>query len=827
MCTEDLAILAVSNEVANNDDDDVPLGGSGGLGGGGGGGVDVQQPEGVIETDVMEEPHVQDDSSVEVGRAAATSRPGAGGEVEEVDEEVAQRAEAAATHARHAEAAATHASMDEVNEMGEGGGEDEEDEEEDVEDDEEDDEEDGEEEVFEVDDDDDDDEEEEEARAQPQRSKRAVFVNPKLTMGDVVEEKTVTRKSGTKGTVLLTRVEGNKEFTTFRWENVGAGEPIGERPEAEELQTHGHGALIKLQIVDAPLPMALRSGLGAVAYLHGTSLNTDDLIISRANVPLTHMITDWGTCASNTFVKEMGGTSSFVYPALYTKALGLVDDEMDGGLQPRTSCVLRLGQTFFNYLPDRSQDEPCIPSSGVTEGYVFLGLAEPCQFSTVTASDASDEIDPTVAKLVCVKFKVTTEGTPKRPVLKFMAPHGKSFETDPTKVQLACVPLCGSHIVTVDDSGHYGKAFEVQIAKLLQCMPFFAPHRKHDLIPCSEGLHGPAWDTEGVARQLSMPLTGAWSDAELVALIRANRAVVANGTVEMFSSMFKGASSASVSYKKDIETQLATRMQTNLDFLNRHLTFLLAFRAGEPLDKQVAAQLKKLFATAHESNGELIQHANSLLSLPPTGGMGQHTAPGAAAGLAPPKASGGRSRKGPLGLGKPSPSKDTPPQPANKRERKGGAGLGLFDVMSGGSSASTASPNIPPPTSVLAGMAAIADMNDVGKLRSAKEKAEEELTVKSRELVVQHARAEAATALAARETKRANAAEEALEKLRASQTSSSGDSAVKLAVAEANVTRLERELNISSKRVSAMMLNLMGDKEGAAKLMGDVTATGM
>ena len=124
-------------------------------------------------------------------------------------------------------------------------------------------------------------------------------------------------------------------------------------------------------------------------------------------------------------------------------------------------------------------------------------------------------------------------------------------------------------------------------------------------------------------------------------------------------------------------------------------------------------------------------------------------------------------------------------------------------------------------------MAAIADMNDVGKLRSAKEKAEEELTVKSRELVVQHARAEAATALAARETKRANAAEEALEKLRASQTSSSGDSAVKLAVAEANVTRLERELNISSKRVSAMMLNLMGDKEGAAKLMGDVTATGM
>ena len=50
---------------------------------------------------------------------------------------------------------------------------------------------------------------------------------------------------------------------------------------------------------------------------------------------------------------------------------------------------------------------------------------------------------------------------------------------------------------------------------------------------------------------------------------------------------------------------------------------------------------------------------------------------------------------------------------------------------------------------------------------------------------------------------------------------------VKLAVAEANVTRLERELNISSKRVSAMMLNLMGDKEGAAKLMGDVTATGM
>ena len=49
---------------------------------------------------------------------------------------------------------------------------------------------------------------------------------------------------------------------------------------------------------------------------------------------------------------------------------------------------------------------------------------------------------------------------------------------------------------------------------------------------------------------------------------------------------------------------------------------------------------------------------------------------------------------------------------------------------------------------------------------------------------------------------------------------SSGDSAVKLAVAEANVTRLEQELKISSKRVSALMLSLMGDKEGAAETPG-------
>ena len=86
----------------------------------------------------------------------------------------------------------------------------------------------------------------------------------------------------------IVSLEAGKQFGRVRWEAPNLGKPPGTTLPLERVALEGRFRYVVEDETEL-LPMALRSGLGAVASLHGQPLLRDSKAILRAGLP-THVV---------------------------------------------------------------------------------------------------------------------------------------------------------------------------------------------------------------------------------------------------------------------------------------------------------------------------------------------------------------------------------------------------------------------------------------------------------------------------------------------------------------------------------------------------------
>ena len=125
------------------------------------------------------------------------------------------------------------------------------------------------------------------------------------------DDSTVVKK-GTYG--MITSLEEGSEYGTVQWEVSNGGRKIDaplEKP--ERVAFEGRFKYI-LEDETELQPLALRSGLPAVANLFGKPLLTPSDTIMRDEATITHMVSDFGLLQSGSFIaKQAGMISGFIY----------------------------------------------------------------------------------------------------------------------------------------------------------------------------------------------------------------------------------------------------------------------------------------------------------------------------------------------------------------------------------------------------------------------------------------------------------------------------------------------------------------------------------
>lgn len=234
--------------------------------------------------------------------------------------------------------------------------------------------------------------------------------------------------------------------------------------------------------------LAVRSGLPAVASLHGKPLRSSFCGMDREGAFLTHVVPDFGLLQSGQHLqKQLGYTSGYVYSSAARERVPDVDAVDDDDF----SCPRRLnvGQAFFEY---RVSGQNMIPAAGVEEMYLFVGLAEEYEHHRPTLPADNGIVKG--AALLGLRFRrcraanngddAAAEASPWR--MCFLQSTGRSIEHDPAEGVLSAVKLTtSSKIFVVDGSTEsiFGRDIVDQFESFISKSVFYQAHREYGLLP--------------------------------------------------------------------------------------------------------------------------------------------------------------------------------------------------------------------------------------------------------------------------------------------------------------------------------------------------------
>ena len=215
-----------------------------------------------------------------------------------------------------------------------------------------------------------------------------------IKVGSIIraEDSTVVKK-GVYGQVVA--VEAGRNFGTVRWELPNGGRKLDADLAAAEERVAFEGRFkYTLEDKEELQPLALRSGLGAVASLHGKPLlSARQGAIDRSNAILTHVVPDLGTLQAGQHLKKFAGfTSAYMYASSIYELVPeerLVSDDESMETEESGEYIrerrLSYGQVFFEY---KVNGNGMVASGGVEEMFVYVCMSEEYELHKPTAPDA-------------------------------------------------------------------------------------------------------------------------------------------------------------------------------------------------------------------------------------------------------------------------------------------------------------------------------------------------------------------------------------------------------------------------------------------------------
>ena len=359
---------------------------------------------------------------------------------------------------------------------------------------------------------------------------------------------------GTYGKIVS--LEPGKEYGTVEWELSNGGCKLGapKRP-PERIAFEGRFKYqVQTDMSDVP-PLALRSGLGAVAALHGSPLLSASKEIDRSTCLLTHVVPDLGLLQSGTFLqKQVGCVSAHIYTGCVSERVSGDDDVVT------RSKRMRIGQVFYEC---KLTSDGCIAAAGVEEMYVFVGLAEEYERSKPTPPDATEKMSKPA--LLGLRFKRAAVGGEKK--LSWLQGSSKSLEHDESEVVVSAVKCLDKvYVVGGDTDEIFGGALLESFDKVLGSSTLFRAHREHGL---SDKLD---WHSLKLLSSVKMSKKGPTHIKDVLVAVHAQ---MLYAVVDVFTQQFASLGKSSKAMLTGAVKELNERIKKELTHLRKHLLWLL------------------------------------------------------------------------------------------------------------------------------------------------------------------------------------------------------------------------------------------------------------
>ena len=645
-----------------------------------------------------------------------------------------------------------------------------------------------------------------------------------LAVGMIIQAQDATVvKKGLYG--KITSIEEGKQYGTVEWEVSNGGRKLhGPKEKPERVAFEGR---FKYSVEDESElePIALRSGLPAVANLFGVPLLHKESIIVRNNSTITHMISDFGLLQSGTFIaKQAGMLSGFIYTDRLRVAMAPNQDESysympssaesDAGSESPDVVArefetrMNVGDIFFEYKGINSAG--MIPSAGIEEMYMYVGVAEEYNLQKPTLP-ADDGVMRSVA-LLGYRFKRCRVGSAWQLCWRQGSDGARAIEKDNAAMTLSALRVTKSsrlYVVSGCTPSIFGTELSKMFSKVLSTSTLFAPHREHSL-----------WPTEPLMffRRMSRGALVSKPTEDLKRLLTSVFASAFYSIAENFRKKFESLRKASPSTLEETCKELITANSSTALFLRKHVLWLL--------NKMNPSNLKELMREIDGSLCELESAARASLTLPDRANAllqdeiagGREMAGG----------NGGKARKNRHGDKDYSPTKP-PPGAADGGKKPRGSRLAtsLDDLLSNASRSPNTSEHSPGLVDSLAAkLANLPSMESITELRQQVSKLEIEKGVLQTSLSKETLRAESEKGRAQQEKGRADVLQRELTDLRKGLDRQSINAAASFAAAgtsgeadTSQVTALKDEIKFLRKQNGVLLLLLGGQKADASSLL--------
>lgn len=444
-------------------------------------------------------------------------------------------------------------------------------------------------------------EKEEEEQALAEQEGEELGVLPELHLGKMIRanDNSVVKK-GTFGVIVA--FESGKEFGIVRWEQPHLGARPGVPHEPDRVALEGRFKYIVEDDDDDLPPMALRSGLGAVASLHGTRVlkATGPPRIERAGI-LTHMVADLSHLQSGTVLhKQLGFLSAYIYSGSL-RELAPVEEPYQGENDEDAASDeedwlserrLRAGDVFFVHKEG--------PSACVEEMYVFVGVAEEYEMHRPTLPTA----EPTMRKPALLGLRFKRSVVDKEPKLCFLQGSSRSLEHDLAQVVLSAVPLTDQvYTIRGNTETLFGPELLRATDKVLRTSSLFAAHREHGLLRTG--------DASSFCSQLKSLARGQLSKKSpeaLHSILTALHAQMLYGLAQTKARTFASLKKASAAVLAETRMELNHACVESIGYLRKHVCWLLGAMKPDVL--------KAVLLKLQEAISPLQQAAFATLDLP-------------------------------------------------------------------------------------------------------------------------------------------------------------------------------------------------------------------
>ena len=408
-------------------------------------------------------------------------------------------------------------------------------------------------------------------------------------------------------------------------------------------------------------PLALRSGLGAIASMHGKPLLRDTKKVLRTGVP-THILPDLSLLQSGTaLAKAVGFTSAYMYSGTLHESTASVatmlsDDDDDSDEEEDPSLLasarrLRLGQPLFTYKGT--------PSEQVEEMISFVGYLEEYE----PKKPLTETSPPHVRAPVAVGYKFKRTMVNKKATLCWLQGASRSLEHEESEVVLTAIHLTDTvYVVEGSTEELLGKDYLASLNRVLSSSSLFAAHREHGLLQSTN----PVSTLTSLARGALAKKPTEKLETLLIALHAQMFYAVAHQFTRKFASMAKMAGSIIAETQRELLQALAEAAV----LAHKQCLWLLAARMNKD-------DLKALLLKVNQQVPTLQKAATAALKLPKkAAGTIQDEMEGAG-DLAKQAAAAGRTRKAAGGGGgkAASPTKEAKDAPTKRVK-------GLEELMS-------------------------------------------------------------------------------------------------------------------------------------------------